>query len=113
MGLEALIAQESARRRAKLEGTKPGLKAIRRRRAKTLSDIEKELFDEARRLAKVHTKREAVKVALRESVRRRRADNLASAAGKSTKGGTPRGSARPARLLHGPSVADAIIEDRR
>ena len=28
-------------------------------------------------------------------------------------GGKPRGSARPARLLHGPSVADAIIEDRR
>jgi len=28
-------------------------------------------------------------------------------------GGKPRGSARPARLTHGPSVADAIIEDRR
>ena len=27
-------------------------------------------------------------------------------------GGKPRGSARPGRLLHGPSVADAIIEDR-
>ena len=28
-------------------------------------------------------------------------------------GGKPRGSARPARLTHGPSVAEAIIEDRR
>ena len=28
-------------------------------------------------------------------------------------GGKPRGSARPARLGHGPSVAAAIIEDRR
>jgi prevent-host-death family protein len=28
-------------------------------------------------------------------------------------GGKPRGSARPARRVHGPSVADAIIEDRR
>ena len=28
-------------------------------------------------------------------------------------GGKPRGSARPARLGHGPSVAAVIIEDRR
>ncbi len=28
-------------------------------------------------------------------------------------GGKPRGAARPARLTHGPSVAEAIIEDRR
>lgn len=28
-------------------------------------------------------------------------------------GGKPRGSARPARLTHGASVAQAIIEDRR
>ncbi len=28
-------------------------------------------------------------------------------------GGKPRGSARPARLTRGPSVTDAIIEDRR
>ncbi len=27
-------------------------------------------------------------------------------------GAKPRGSARPARLLHGPSVADAVVEDR-
>jgi len=52
--------------------------------AKTLLDIEKELLDEARRLAKVRTKREAVEVALREFVRRRRAASLASAAGKSS-----------------------------
>lgn len=32
MGLEALIARESARRLAKLGGTEPGLKTIRRRR---------------------------------------------------------------------------------
>jgi Arc/MetJ family transcription regulator len=57
--------------------------------AKTLLDIDKELLDEARRLAKVGTKREAVEVALREFVRRRRADNLAAAAGKSTIRWTP------------------------
>ncbi len=28
-------------------------------------------------------------------------------------GGKPRGSTRPARLTHGPSVADTIVEDRR
>ena len=32
MGLEALIARESARRLAKLGGTEPGVRAIRRRR---------------------------------------------------------------------------------
>ncbi len=32
MGLEALVARESARRLAKLGGSEPGLKAIRRRR---------------------------------------------------------------------------------
>ena len=57
--------------------------------AKTLLDIEEELLDEARQLAKVRTKREAVEVALREFVRRRRADNLASAAGTSTIRWTP------------------------
>ena len=57
--------------------------------AKTLLDIEEELLDEARRLAKVRTKREAVEVALREFVRRRRADNLAQTAGKSTIRWTP------------------------
>jgi Arc/MetJ family transcription regulator len=57
--------------------------------AKTLLDIERELLEEARRLAKVRTKREAVEVALREFVRRRRADNLASVAGKSTIRWTP------------------------
>lgn len=57
--------------------------------AKTLLDIEKDLLEEARRLAKVRTKREAVEVALREFVRRRRADNLVSAAGKSTIRWTP------------------------
>lgn len=57
--------------------------------AKTLLDIEEDLLDEARQLAKVRTKREAVEVALREFVRRRRADNLASAAGKSSIRWTP------------------------
>ncbi len=52
--------------------------------AKTLLDIEEELLLEARRLAKVRTKREAVEVALREFVRRRRAEHLAAAAGKSS-----------------------------
>jgi Arc/MetJ family transcription regulator len=32
MGLEALIARESARRLARLGGTEPGLRAVRRRR---------------------------------------------------------------------------------
>ena len=57
--------------------------------AKTLLDIEEKLLDEARRLAKVRTKREAVEVALREFVRRRRAENLAAAAGKSSVRWTP------------------------
>jgi Arc/MetJ family transcription regulator len=57
--------------------------------AKTLLDIEEDLLDEVRRIAKVRTKREAVEVALREFVHRRAADNLASAAGKSTIRWTP------------------------
>ncbi len=57
--------------------------------AKTLVDIEEKLLDEARRLAKVRTKREAVEVALREYVRRRRAESLISAAGKSSIRWTP------------------------
>jgi Arc/MetJ family transcription regulator len=57
--------------------------------AKTLLDIEEKLLDEVRRLAKVHTKKEAVEVALREFVRRRRAESLASAAGKSSVRWTP------------------------
>jgi Arc/MetJ family transcription regulator len=57
--------------------------------AKTLLDIEEGLLDEARRLAKVRTKREAVEVALREFVRRRRAENLVAAAGKSSIRWTP------------------------
>jgi len=52
--------------------------------AKTLLDIEERLLDEARQLAKVRTKREAVEVALREYVRRHRAGSLMSAAGKSS-----------------------------
>jgi Arc/MetJ family transcription regulator len=52
--------------------------------AKTLIDIDDELLDEARRLANVRTKREAVQVALREFVRRRRIARLVSAAGKSS-----------------------------
>jgi len=57
--------------------------------AKTLVDIEEKLLDEARRLAKVRTKREAVEVALREYVRRRRAESLILAAGKSSIRWTP------------------------
>ncbi len=52
--------------------------------AKTLLDIEERLLDEARRLAKVRTKREAVEVALREYVRRHRTESLMAAAGKSS-----------------------------
>ncbi len=52
--------------------------------AKTLLDIEEGLLDEARQLAKVRTKREAVEVALREYVRRHRTRSLMSAAGKSS-----------------------------
>ncbi len=57
--------------------------------AKTLLDIEEGLLLEARRLAKVRTKREAVEVALREFVRRRRAARLSAAAGKSSVRWTP------------------------
>jgi Arc/MetJ family transcription regulator len=57
--------------------------------AKTLLDIEEELLDEVRRLAKVRTKREAVEIALLEFVRRRAADNLTAAAGKSSIRWTP------------------------
>lgn len=52
--------------------------------AKTLIDIDEGLLDEARRLAKVSTKREAVQIALREFVRRRRVERLVAAAGKSS-----------------------------
>jgi Arc/MetJ family transcription regulator len=57
--------------------------------AKTLVDIEERLLDEARRLAKVRTKREAVEVALREYVRRHRTVSLMLAAGKSSIRWTP------------------------
>ncbi len=57
--------------------------------AKTLLEIEEGLLNEARRLAGVRTKREAVEVALREFVRRRRAEHLAAAAGKSSIRWTP------------------------
>ena len=58
--------------------------------AKTLVDIEERLLDEACRLAKVRTKREAVDVALREYVRRHRTGSLMSAAGKSSMRWDPR-----------------------
>jgi len=52
--------------------------------AKTLLEIDEHLLDEARRLAKARTKREAVETALREFVRRRRAKSLVAAAGTSS-----------------------------
>jgi Arc/MetJ family transcription regulator len=57
--------------------------------AKTLLDIDENLLNDARRLARVRTKREAVEVALREYVRRRRIESLISAAGKSSIRWTP------------------------
>lgn len=57
--------------------------------AKTLLDIEEKLLDDARQLAKVRTKREAVEVALREYVKRHRTGSLISAAGKSSIRWTP------------------------
>ncbi len=57
--------------------------------AKTLLDIEEKLLDDARRLAKVRTKREAVEVALREFVKRHRTRSLISAAGTSSIRWTP------------------------
>jgi Arc/MetJ family transcription regulator len=57
--------------------------------AKTLINIDEGLLDEARRLAKVRTKRDAVHVALREFVRRRRIERLVAAAGKSSMRWTP------------------------
>ena len=57
--------------------------------AKTLVDIEEKLLDEARRLAKVRTKRAAVEVALRGYGRRHRTGSLMSAAGKSSIRWTP------------------------
>lgn len=52
--------------------------------AKTLLEIDEHLLDEARRLAKARTKREAVETALREFVRRRRVKSLVAAAGTSS-----------------------------
>lgn len=52
--------------------------------AKTLLDIDAELLDAVRRLAKVRTKRAAVELALREFVRGRHARRLIKAAGTST-----------------------------
>ncbi|MBI3975705.1 MAG: type II toxin-antitoxin system VapB family antitoxin [Armatimonadetes bacterium] len=57
--------------------------------AKTLLDIDGGLLEEARRLAKARTKREAVEVALREFVRRRHEENLIGAAGGSSIRWTP------------------------
>ena len=51
---------------------------------KTLLDIDGRLLDEARRLAGVRTKREAVEAALREFVRRRHTESLIAAAGTSS-----------------------------
>ncbi len=57
--------------------------------AKTLLDIDEHLMDEARRLANARTKREAVEIALREFVRRRRIKGLVAAAGTSSIRWTP------------------------
>lgn len=57
--------------------------------AKTLINIDEGLLDEARRLANVRTKRDAVHAALREFVRRRRIERLVAAAGKSSMRWTP------------------------
>jgi len=57
--------------------------------AKTLIDIDDGLLDEARRLANVRTKRDAVHAALLEFVRRRRVGRLVAAAGKSSMRWTP------------------------
>jgi len=57
--------------------------------AKTLIDIDDGLLDEARRLANVRTKRDAVHAALLEFVRRRRVERLVAAAGKSSMRWTP------------------------
>jgi Arc/MetJ family transcription regulator len=57
--------------------------------AKTLIDIDETLLDEVRRLANVRTKRDAVHVALREFIRRRRIERLVAAAGKSSMRWTP------------------------
>ncbi len=56
---------------------------------KTLINIDEGLLDEARRLANVRTKRDAVHTALREFVRRRRIERLVAAAGKSSIRWTP------------------------
>jgi len=57
--------------------------------AKTLINIDEGLLDEARRLANVRTKRDAVHAALREFVRRRRIERLVAAAGKGSMRWTP------------------------
>lgn len=57
--------------------------------AKTLINIDKKLLDEARRLANVRTKRDAVHAALLEFVRRRRIERLVAAAGTSSTRWTP------------------------
>ncbi|MGQ0551010.1 MAG: type II toxin-antitoxin system VapB family antitoxin [Armatimonadota bacterium] len=51
---------------------------------KTLLDIDANLLDRVRALARARTKREAVEIALREYVRRRYAARLAQAAGGSS-----------------------------
>ncbi len=51
---------------------------------KTLLDIDGRLLEEARRLAGVRTKREAVEAALREFVRHRHTQSLIAAAGTSS-----------------------------
>jgi Arc/MetJ family transcription regulator len=57
--------------------------------AKTLIDIDPALLDEARRLANVRTKRDAVHFALREFITRHRIERLIGAAGKSSMRWTP------------------------
>lgn len=66
-------------------GNVPGVSGM----AKTLLNVDERLLNEVRRLAKVRTKTEAVEVALREFVRRSRAEHLAAAAGKSSIRWTP------------------------
>ncbi len=52
--------------------------------AKTLLEIDERLLDQARRLAKARSKREAVELALQEFVRRHHAARLIAAAGTSS-----------------------------
>ncbi len=57
--------------------------------AKTLLDIDADLLESVKRLAKAKTKREAVEIALRQFVRSRHAARLAEAAGTSSMRWTP------------------------